>query len=96
MYELFYWSEIQGRGEFVRLVLEDAAQPYVDVGRGVATRPWQRRSTGSWRPTRSPHPCCARANVVIAQTALITRWLGERHGLAPTTSAAGSQPRRSR
>ena len=41
-YELFYWPGIQGRGEFVRLALEAAGAPYVDVarergaGRGVA------------------------------------------------------------
>lgn len=33
-YELFYWAGIQGRGEFVRLALEDAACPYVDLARG--------------------------------------------------------------
>ena len=32
-YELYYWSTIQGRGEFVRLVLEDADCDYVDVAR---------------------------------------------------------------
>ncbi len=39
-YELFYWPNIPGRGEFVRLVLEDAGGPYVDVGRrhGLAPR----------------------------------------------------------
>ena len=41
-YELYYWPGIQGRGEFVRLALEEAGAPYVDVarergpGRGVA------------------------------------------------------------
>ena len=33
-YELYYWAEIQGRGEFVRLALEEAGAPYVDVARG--------------------------------------------------------------
>jgi glutathione S-transferase len=32
-YELYYWPGIQGRGEFVRLVLEDAGADYVDIGR---------------------------------------------------------------
>ena len=32
-YELYYWSEIQGRGEFVRLALEEAGADYVDVAR---------------------------------------------------------------
>jgi glutathione S-transferase len=32
-YELYYWPEIQGRGEYVRLALEEAGADYVDVGR---------------------------------------------------------------
>ncbi len=32
-YELYYWSAIQGRGEFVRLALEEAGADYVDVAR---------------------------------------------------------------
>jgi glutathione S-transferase len=35
-YELHYWPTIQGRGEFVRLALEAAGAPYVDVARGAA------------------------------------------------------------
>jgi glutathione S-transferase len=33
-YQLYYWPSIQGRGEFVRLVLEDAGAEYQDVARG--------------------------------------------------------------
>ena len=32
-YELYYWPQIQGRGEFVRLALEEADADYVDVAR---------------------------------------------------------------
>jgi glutathione S-transferase len=32
-YQLYYWTGIQGRGEFVRLALEDAGADYVDVAR---------------------------------------------------------------
>ena len=32
-YELYYWPSIQGRGEFVRLALEEAGADYVDVAR---------------------------------------------------------------
>ena len=35
-YELYYWPTIQGRGEFVRLALEDAGARYVDVARTKA------------------------------------------------------------
>ena len=34
-YELHYWPTIQGRGEFVRLALEAAGAPYIDVARGT-------------------------------------------------------------
>ena len=32
-YQLYYWPSIQGRGEFVRLALEEAGADYVDVAR---------------------------------------------------------------
>jgi glutathione S-transferase len=32
-YELYYWPEIQGRGEFIRLALEEAGADYIDVAR---------------------------------------------------------------
>ena len=32
-YELYYWPHIQGRGEFIRLALEEGAADYVDVAR---------------------------------------------------------------
>ena len=37
-YELYYWPEIQGRGEFVRLALEEAGADYVDVARRAFSR----------------------------------------------------------
>lgn len=33
-YKLYYWPTIQGRGDFVRLALEEADVPYIDVARG--------------------------------------------------------------
>jgi glutathione S-transferase len=83
MYELFYWSEIQGRGEFVRLVLEDAAQPYVDVGRERGDEVVAKALTGELAPYAFAPPVLRAGDVIIGQTALITRWLGEKHGLAP-------------
>jgi hypothetical protein len=32
-YEFYYWPGIQGRGEFVRLALEEAGADYIDVAR---------------------------------------------------------------
>ena len=37
-YDLYYWPMIPGRGEFVRLVLEEAGVPYRDVARHVAAQ----------------------------------------------------------
>ena len=36
-YELYYWPMLQGRGEFVRLALEEAGAAYVDVAREPET-----------------------------------------------------------
>jgi glutathione S-transferase len=34
-YELYYWPGLQGRGEFVRLALEEAGADYKDIARGT-------------------------------------------------------------
>jgi len=88
-YELYYWPQIQGRGEFVRLALEEADADYVDVAR---------RGSGSdkmfalMRSTRLDHrpfapPFLRAGKVVIAQTANILLYLGARHALAPKPEA---------
>ena len=46
VYELYYWPSIQGRGEFVRLSLEEANASYVDVARKVLSAPARRKSCG--------------------------------------------------
>jgi glutathione S-transferase len=84
MYELYYWSQIQGRGEFVRLVLEDAAQHYVDVGREHGDGAVANALDGILAPYAFAPPVLRDGDVIVAQTANITRYLGERHGLAPT------------
>jgi glutathione S-transferase len=86
-YELFYWPGLQGRGEFVRLVLEDAGAAYVDVARtpGGMQRMMAALAHGldGFRPFAPPF--LRAGKTVIAQTANVTRWLAERHHLAPTT-----------
>jgi glutathione S-transferase len=84
-YELYYWPEIQGRGEFVRLALEEAGAEYVDVARrrgGVAAM--QRLMNGA-AVAQQPFapPFLKDGDVLIAQTANILLYLGRRHGLAP-------------
>src|SRR5690606_176633 len=84
-YELYYWSSIQGRGEFVRLALEQAGADYVDVGRrhgdGAVVRAL--RSVGGAHPSFAP-PFLRDGDVVVGQTAAILLHLGPRLGLAPT------------
>jgi glutathione S-transferase len=87
-YELYYWPTIQGRGEFVRLALEESGSEYVDMarakgkGRGVArlVRFLDGRERGEL-PFAPPFLKAGR--LVVAQTANILLFLGERHGLAP-------------
>jgi len=92
-YELYYWPQIPGRGEFVRLVLEEAGATYVDVGRrpreeggGVEAVAafWAGRSEG--HPVFAP-PVLKHGDLVLAQTAAICHFLGRRHGLAPDDEA---------
>jgi len=90
-YELYYWPSIQGRGEFVRLALEEAGAGYIDVARtprsGVAalTRFLEGKSDG--RLPFAP-PFLKAGKLVIAQTANILLWLAPRHGLAPKSEPA--------
>ncbi len=90
-YQLHYWPEIQGRGEFVRLALEEAGAPYVDVERAPARKKARRldewrEAPGVQRPSFAP-PFLVDGDLVIGQTANILLHLGARHNLAPTDEA---------
>lgn len=88
-YELYYWPSTPGRGEFVRLALEEGDADYVDVARrkgGMAKM--MRLLNGA----RAPHPAFAppilkSGPLAIAQTANILLYLGRRLGLAPAGEA---------
>ena len=89
VYELYYWPEIQGRGEFVRLALEDAGAEYVDVARrrgGTSAMlkllDDERVKTPSFAP-----PFLKAGKLLIGQTANILLFLGPRHQLAPAGEA---------
>lgn len=81
-YELFYWPSIQGRGEFVRLALEQAGAEYIDVAResedagmGVAALlRWLEEETIECPPFASPF--LKAGNLIIGQTANILLFLG--------------------
>jgi glutathione S-transferase len=85
-YELYYWPEIQGRGEFVRLALEEAGARYVDVERGRGSGAMSRMMDGAKRPPYAP-PFLRAGKLVIAQVALILHYLGPRLKLAPRSEA---------
>lgn len=84
-YELYYWPSIQGRGEFVRLALEEAGARYVDVARAIGGMERLERFLESERVKHPPFapPFLRAGKLVIAQTANILLFLGARHGLAP-------------
>lgn len=86
-YQLHYWPTIQGRGEFVRLALEAAGAPYVDVareppGRGGGEEALMRTldDPHNPRPSFAP-PFLVDGDVVVGQTAAILLYLGPRLGL---------------
>jgi glutathione S-transferase len=91
-YELYYWPEIQGRGEFVRLALEAAGARYIDVERGApksAKLPSMEdllEGEDVKHPSLAP-PFLRAGKQLIGQTANILLFLGSRHGLAPKAEA---------
>jgi len=88
-YELYYWPEIQGRGEYVRLALEEAGADYVDVARrgsGMGAMTLMLDSARVKEPPFAP-PFLKAGKRVIGQTANILLFLGARHGLAPKADA---------
>jgi glutathione S-transferase len=89
-YELYYWPSIQGRGEFIRLALEDAGAAYVDVTRRPKGMQAMMRMMESRAVKRRPFapPFLRAGELLIAQTALILHWLAPRLGLAPKNEAA--------
>jgi len=91
-YELYYWPSIQGRGEFIRLALEQAGTSYVDIARenrrGMGIEALLRLMEGKdlARPPFAPPILCA-GKLVIAQTANILNYLGPRLGLVASAEA---------
>src|SRR6516162_7469672 len=88
-FELYYWPSAQGRGEFVRLALEEAGAGYVDVARrrgGVAA---MMKFIEDGRITRPPYapPFLKAGKLIVAQTANILLYLGPRLALAPRDEA---------
>jgi glutathione S-transferase len=93
MYELYYWPTIQGRGEFVRLALEEAAASYRDMAResgrgaGVASLLHFLQGRAVQRPPFAP-PFLRAGRQIVGQTANILQFLGPRHSLAPKSHSS--------
>ena len=92
-YELYYWPGLQGRGEFVRLALEEAGADYVDLalvpeeeGGGVPAMTRLLAGDAVLRPPFAP-PFLKCGKQLIGQTANILLFLGGRLKLAPRDMA---------
>lgn len=84
-YQLYYWPEIQGRGEFVRLALEEAGASYDDVARksGGMDRMMAMMDGGRDKHPPFAPPFLKAGKLVIAQVANILFYLGPRLKLSP-------------
>ena len=92
-YTLIYWPTIPGRGEFIRLILEEAEAPYVDLARrpdleggGVGAVMRYVRGEAPGFPPLAP-PILVHGERVLCQVANIALYLGRRHGLVPEDEA---------
>jgi glutathione S-transferase len=88
-YQLYYWPGIQGRGEFVRLALEDAGAAYDDVARrngGMDKMMAIMAGRGVKYPPFAP-PFIKVGKLIVAQVAEILFYLGPRLKLAPRDEA---------
>jgi glutathione S-transferase len=90
-YQLYYWPTIQGRGEFIRLALEESGADYVDMARRPGTRgvPAMMKLIEGKRIAHPPYapPFLKAGKIIIAQTANILLFLGPRLNLAPRDEA---------
>jgi glutathione S-transferase len=87
-YQLYYWTGLQGRGEFVRLCLEDVGADYKDVARiegDDAMTPFLEGEHEGAVPYAPPFLKSGR--LIVAQVANILQYLGPRHGLVPESEA---------
>jgi glutathione S-transferase len=92
-YELYYWPSIQGRGEFVRLTLEEAGADYMDAARKPGPGGGMPAMMKLLDGNRVKHPPFAppflkAGALIIGQTANILLYLGPRHGLVPPGEGA--------
>ncbi len=85
-YELWYWPDIPGRGEFIRLALEAGGIAYADKARSEGDDAMM-KDMARRRPEPFAPPYLVAGDLVIAQVANILLFLGDEHGLAPSDPA---------
>ena len=92
-YELYYWPHIQGRGEYVRLALEEGEADYVDIARLPEAEGGGPRAVAKLlqdkhvaRPPFAP-PALKAGRLIVSHTANILQYLGPRLGLVPKSEA---------
>lgn len=92
-YELYYWDGIPGRGEFVRLALEQAGADYVDVVRGDGGMAHMmsilKGRTEGFVPFAPPF--LKDGDLVVSHVANILLYLGTRLNLAPKDEAGRTE-----
>ncbi|CAN7728924.1 glutathione S-transferase [Phyllobacterium sp. LjRoot231] len=88
-YELYYWDGLQGRGEFVRLTLEEAGADYVDIARQSGGTAAMIRILKSKTEPHIPFapPFLRDGDLIVSHVANILFYLGPKLGLAPEDEA---------
>ncbi|TAL79211.1 MAG: glutathione S-transferase [Beijerinckiaceae bacterium] len=88
-YELYYWPGLQGRGEFVRLALEEAGADYIDVARGPEKKGQGVDAMMAILESNSEHhipfapPFLKDGDLIIPHVANILLYLGPKLDLSP-------------
>ena len=92
-YELYNWPAIQGRGEFVRLALEEASTKYVDVARSPVPASGEPAVANFLdQPTLTQPPFAVptlKAGTQVIHAEHILLYLGIHHDLSPKDETGG-------
>ncbi len=93
-YELLYWPGIPGRGEHIRLALEEAGAEYTDtahikdgVKQVLALISPENLGVGNNVPACAP-PILKHGDLIISQTSNILLYLGPKLGLVPKSGGS--------
>ena len=88
-YELYYWDGLQGRGEFIRLALEEAGAAYTDIAHTEGGTKAMMKILASKKEPHIPFapPFLKDGGIIIPHVANILMYLGPKLGLAPEGEA---------